>query len=100
MKLYLVLLKFLFILDYIIYIWFIIFYNFFIYKAKNIEEGIYSFRHTFTTKVYRKLRETFTPEETESKLMLITGHSTRSALRKYLREIDAERPDDYSDLLK
>ena len=65
----------------------------------NGDYGIYSFRHTFTTKVYRKLRESFTPEETESKLMLITGHATRSALRKYLREIDAERPDDYSDLL-
>ena len=32
--------------------------------------------------------------------MLITGHSTMSALEKYLRDIDAELPADYSELLK
>jgi len=53
----------------------------------------------FTTKVYRKLRETLTPEETANNLMLITGHTTRGALRKYLREIEAELPGDYSDLI-
>jgi len=65
----------------------------------SADYGMYSFRHTFTTKVYRKLRETLTPDETESNLMLITGHTTRGALRKYLREIDAELPGDYSDLI-
>jgi len=63
------------------------------------EYGIYSFRHTFTVRIYRKLRETLTPDEAESKLMMITGHATRGALRKYLREIDAELPGDYSDLI-
>ncbi len=32
--------------------------------------------------------------------MLITGHSTMTALEKYLRDIDAELPTDYSNLLE
>ncbi|MBZ9628136.1 site-specific integrase [Psychroflexus sp. CAK1W] len=64
------------------------------------EFGLYSFRHTFITKLYRKLREQNSPNETKSKLMLITGHSTMAALEKYLRDIDAELPEDYSNLLK
>jgi hypothetical protein len=32
--------------------------------------------------------------------MLITGHSSMTALEKYLRDIDAELPDDYSHLIK
>ncbi|MBZ9777432.1 site-specific integrase [Psychroflexus sp. CAK8W] len=62
--------------------------------------GLYSFRHTFITKLYRKLREKSSPNETKSKLMLITGHSTMDALEKYLRDIDAELPEDYSHLFK
>jgi len=46
------------------------------------------------------MRKTLTPFETKSKLMLITGHSTMTALEKYLRDIDAELPEDYSKLLK
>ncbi|SDG43000.1 tyrosine-type recombinase/integrase [Psychroflexus sediminis] len=64
------------------------------------EFGLYSFRHTFITKLYRKLREKSSPNETKSKLMLITGHSTMDALEKYLRDIDAELPEDYSHLFK
>lgn len=64
------------------------------------EYGIYSFRHYHITKLYRKLREEFSPFETKSKLMNITGHETMVALEKYLRSIDAELPEDYSDLLK
>ena len=33
------------------------------------------------------------------KLMQITGHQTMEALEKYLREIDAALPEDYSHLL-
>lgn len=62
--------------------------------------GMYSFRHTFITKLYRELRKTSTPFEAKSKLMLITGHSTMTALEQYLRDIDAELPEDYSYLLK
>ncbi len=63
------------------------------------EYGIYSFRHTFITKLYRQLRKELTPFETKSKLLLITGHSTMDALEKYLRELDVELPEDYSKLI-
>ncbi|WP_431005841.1 tyrosine-type recombinase/integrase [Tenacibaculum sp. TC6] len=64
------------------------------------EYGLYSFRHTFITKLYREMRKTSSPFETKSKLMLITGHVTITALEKYLRDIDAELPEDYSSLIK
>ena len=64
------------------------------------EYGIYSFRHYYITKLYRKLREELSPFETKSKLMEITGHETMAALEKYLRSIDAELPKDYSSMLK
>lgn len=64
------------------------------------EYGLYSFRHTFITKLYKELVKGSSPFEAKSKLMLITGHSTMDALQKYLRDIDAELPEDYSDLLK
>lgn len=60
---------------------------------------MYSFRHTFITKLYRELRNEYPPYETKSRLMLITGHHTMDALEKYLRDIDAELPEDYSHLL-
>jgi integrase len=63
------------------------------------EYTVYSFRHTSITKIYRELRKDFSKLETENKVMLITGHSTLVALQKYLRDIDAELPDDYSNLL-
>ena len=63
------------------------------------EFTIYSFRHTFITKLYRRLREKYAPFQAKSELMLITGHSTMSSLEKYLRDIDAELPEDFSDLL-
>lgn len=62
--------------------------------------GLYSFRHTFITKLYKELIKNSTPFEAKSKLMLITGHTTMSALEKYLRDIDAVLPDDYSEHLK
>lgn len=65
----------------------------------NEDYGIYSFRHTFITNLYRELRKTLTPFEVKSHLMLITGHSTMTALEKYLRDIDAELPEDYSHLI-
>lgn len=62
--------------------------------------GLYSFRHTFITKLYRELVKNSTPFEAKSKLMLITGHTTMTALEKYLRDIDAVLPDDYSEHIK
>ncbi len=61
--------------------------------------GLYSFRHTFIRKLYREIRKNQTPFEAKSVLMLITGHSTMTALEQYLRDIDAELPQDYSHLL-
>ncbi|CAH8283442.1 site-specific recombinase XerD [Mariniflexile fucanivorans] len=63
------------------------------------EYTVYSFRHTFITLLFRKFREEFSYSETCDKLMLITGHSTLKALKTYLRDIDAELPEDYSGLL-
>lgn len=63
------------------------------------EFGMYSFRHTFITKLYRKFREGMSKHEAKSKLMPITGHATMLALDKYLRDIDAELPEDYSNML-
>lgn len=65
----------------------------------NNNYGLYSFRHTFITKVYRALVKESSPFEAKSKLMQITGHSTMTALERYLRDIDAELPEDYSNLL-
>lgn len=71
-------------------------------KQFNLNEdyGLYSFRHTFITKLYRKLREKNSQQIAKSELMLITGHATITALDKYLRDIDAELPEDYSKLLR
>ena len=66
----------------------------------NEDYGIYSFRHTFITKLYRELIKSMTPEVAKSKRMLITGHTTLDALKKYLRTVDAELPADYSELFK
>jgi integrase len=63
------------------------------------EYGIYSFRHYEITRLYRTFRKELTPYEVKSRLMLITGHSTMAALEKYLRDLDAEIPDDYSKYL-
>lgn len=66
----------------------------------NKDYGLYSFRHTFITMLYKELRKKYSQFETKSHLMLITGHSTMTALEKYLRDIDAELPEDYSSLLQ
>ena len=65
----------------------------------GVDYGLYSFRHTYITKLYRNLVNGSSPFEAKSKLMLITGHSSMSALEKYLRDIDAELPKDYSHML-
>ena len=62
--------------------------------------GMYSFRHTYITKLYRELRKSSSPHEAKSRLMSITGHSSMTALEKYLRDIDAELPVDYSEFIR
>jgi integrase len=61
--------------------------------------GLYSFRHTFISKLYNTFIKEMTPEEAESNIMAITGHATKMALRKYLREINTYIPEDYSKYL-
>jgi len=81
--------------------------DFFTKKFKKIKDhfdlgkeyGLYSFRHTFITRLYQKLRKSSSPFVAKSELMLITGHTTMKALDSYLRDIDAELPEDYSKLL-
>jgi integrase len=65
----------------------------------NENYGLYSFRHTYITKLYNELIKEQAPFSAKSRLMLITGHTTMTALEKYLRTIDAEMPADYSDML-
>lgn len=65
----------------------------------NKNYGLYSFRHTYITKLYNELIKEQAPFSAKSRLMLITGHTTMTALEKYLRTIDAEMPEDYSDML-
>jgi len=79
-------------------------YNLFLREqGKSFQLGkdhtVYSFRHTFITKLYRQLRMEYSTTETYDRLMLITGHSTLEALMAYLGDIDAELPDDYSSYL-
>ncbi|MFX0556555.1 tyrosine-type recombinase/integrase [Maribacter sp. CXY002] len=79
-------------------------YNLFLKQEGNSfqlgkDHTVYSFRHTFITKLYRELRKDYSTTETYDRLMLITGHSTLEALTAYLRDIDAELPEDYSGYL-
>ncbi|WP_040281018.1 tyrosine-type recombinase/integrase [Psychroserpens damuponensis] len=60
------------------------------------DQTLYSFRHTFITILYQSLVKNSTPHAAKSELMGITGHSTMTALEKYLRDIDAVLPKDYS----
>jgi len=69
------------------------------YFGLGVNYGMYSFRHTFITKLYQELRKEYSQFEAKSRLMLITGHATMIALEQYLRDIDAELPKDYSALL-
>jgi integrase len=66
----------------------------------GIDYGMYSFRHTFISRLYRELRKNYSPFEAKSKLLLITGHFSMTSLEQYLRDIDAELPEDYSHLLQ
>lgn len=67
----------------------------------NIDSDLklYSFRHTFITKVYLELRKSNNKEDTIKILSLITGHNSK-AIFKYIQVNDIELPEDYSELLK
>lgn len=63
------------------------------------EYTLYSFRHTYSSKLYRELRKEYNVQESLEKLQLITGHESLSGLKNYLRSIDAELPEDWSGML-
>ena len=73
------------------------------YKVKQSlglgrEYGLYSFRHTFAKMLYNKyLADGLTDLQAKQKLMTITRHKSISSLNKYLRNIGAFVPKDYSD---
>ncbi|GLB47689.1 tyrosine-type recombinase/integrase [Neptunitalea lumnitzerae] len=48
----------------------------------GVDYGLYSFRHTFITKLYREMAKNTSPSEVKSRLQLITGHSTIKALEQ------------------
>ncbi|RCU58887.1 site-specific integrase [Oceanihabitans sediminis] len=68
----------------------------------SVDYSLHSFRHTATTELYKKISKepNMSPHAVKSKLMLITGHSSMSALESYLRDIDAELPEDFSRFYK
>lgn len=61
--------------------------------------GLYSFRHSAIKKLYSSSLKHHSPHAAKSNIMLITGHTSMASLEKYLRDLDAELPDDYSNLM-
>ena len=61
--------------------------------------GLYSFRHSFITNLFRTLRTTENKSYSEAIEFLqpITGHETREALEKYIHAHDMDIPKDWSD---
>jgi integrase len=60
---------------------------------------LYSFKHTFITKLYLELRKKLSKKESIEKLSVITGHSS-NAINNYITVNDLELPEDYSEMLK
>ncbi len=82
--------------------------NYFSKRFKKVKDhfglgkdyGLYSYRHTYITKLYRKLRKKYPQQLAKAKLKQYTEHTTQTALEKYLRNIDAEMPEDYSEYFR
>lgn len=70
-------------------------------KHFNINEDytMYGFRHYHISKLYKYYKKEMglSVTQTQDKLMLATGHSSLKGLQNYLRSIDAEKSEDYSD---
>jgi len=60
------------------------------------EYGIYSFRHTYITNLFRTFRLKMTFNTAIDTLMPITGHSSKEGLINYIHKIDADIPKDWS----
>jgi len=63
------------------------------------EYGLYSFRHSFITNLFRYLRtsENKSYSDAIKELQPITGHETQQALEMYIHSIDADIPKDWSE---
>lgn len=64
-----------------------------------MEYSIYSFRHTYTTRVYKNLLKQHPKGKALDILAGITGH-TSQAIQAYIHVLDAGNTEDYSDLLE
>lgn len=64
------------------------------------EYTIYSFRHTYITRLHNYHLSLHNETEAMELTRLCTGHETIKALRTYLHHIDAVLADDYSDFVK
>jgi integrase len=60
---------------------------------------LYSFKHTFITKLYLEFRKNLPKKSSIEKLSIITGHSS-NAINNYITVNDLELPEDYSEMLK
>jgi integrase len=60
------------------------------------EYGIYSFRHTYITNLFRTYRKTMPFNTAIEALMPITGHTSKEGLINYIHKIDADIPADWS----
>lgn len=79
--------------------------DYFIRKFKKVktalnlgaEYGTYSFRHTFALDLYHQfIKQGLSNLEAKHKLMTITRHRSIESLERYLRDIGAVLPKDYS----
>ena len=83
--------------------------NYFSRKFKSVKKmlnipdgfGMYSFRHSFITATYMVLKKEKKMGHTEAVdfLMKITGHDSHDGILKYIHANDADRPDDWSELI-
>lgn len=68
-------------------------------KINDENKTMYGFRHTLTRNIYLNLRKQMNKQEAINALITITRHKTVTALEKYLRQIGADVPDDYSNFI-
>jgi len=71
-------------------------------KTKELDiKGKYSLnsiRHTAATEIFISLRKDFGFKEALDKFMLISGHESIKGALNYIHQLDAEVPEEYSDL--
>lgn len=64
----------------------------------DVDFSLYGFRHTHISRLYAYFKESgLSKTQIHDKLMNITGHESLKGLQNYLRSIDVDRPEDYSE---